>query len=260
MRRSSNRTPAAPLVFLASLLLACALPTGLSGLQDPEPEARGTATLVGVVTSGVSGDPLAQARVWVVGTDRATLTDDRGHFRLARLPEGPQEVRVGYLGVESSAASVDLVAGKARGLRITFDLELTPIAAQIEGTRGSGGKLRGFRRRMESEQGYYITREDIRSRNPLRTTDMLRRVPGVRISPATMGPSGVTMSGAARRCPIEYYLDGVRAPFLDPDNVPPNDIAGIEIYRGLARVPIQFRHRARGCGVILIWTRDPGNS
>lgn len=32
-------------------------------------------------------------------------------------------------------------------------------------------------------------------------------------------------------------------------------IVGVEIYRGIARVPLQYSFEAKPCGVILIWTK-----
>ena len=246
----------------ASLLVLPLLPgpgltTDLEG-QDPAREAP--ATLLGEVSSGVDGEPLVNARVVILDTDRWTLTDPSGRFQLRGLSPGAKLVQVSYLGITSDPATVVLGPGRTQGLRITFDLELPPIAAEIEGETMPTGKLRGFYERRESEQGYYVTAEEIERIDPMRTTDMLRRIPGVRIAPSNFGRTGITMSPSTRRCPIEWYLDGVRTPFLDPDNVPPQDIVGIEIYRGLARVPIEFRHRAQGCGVIAIWTHDPGES
>lgn len=235
-------------------------PTPWAELHAQDRRQEAPATLLGEVTSGVTGEPLVNARVLILETERWTLTDPAGRFQIREITPGAKLVQVSYLGIRSDPATVVLGPGRTHGLRITFDLELPPITAEIEGESLPTGKLRGFYERQEREQGYYVTADEIDRIDPMRTTDMLRRVPGVRIAPSNFGRTGITMSASNRRCPIEWYLDGVRTPFLDPDNVPPQDIVGIEIYRGLARVPIEFRHRAQGCGVIVIWTHDPGES
>jgi len=42
---------------------------------------------------------------------------------------------------------------------------------------------------------------------------------------------------------------------LSSGAVTPPSIAGVEVYRGIARVPLQFSFQANECGLILIWTK-----
>jgi len=59
---------------------------------------------------------------------------------------------------------------------------------------------------------------------------------------------------------MQVYLDQV--PLPSPFNLdllpPPREIAGIEVYAGSATIPPQFNGMNRGCGVILVWTKDGG--
>ena len=61
---------------------------------------------------------------------------------------------------------------------------------------------------------------------------------------------------------MQVYLDQV--PLPSPFNLellpPPRDLAGIEVYAGPATIPPQFNGYNRGCGVILVWTKDGGAS
>jgi hypothetical protein len=61
-------------------------------------------------------------------------------------------------------------------------------------------------------------------------------------------------------CPMQVYLDQV--PLPSPFNLdllpPPKQIAGIEVYAGAATIPPQFSGMNRGCGVIMVWTKDGG--
>ena len=93
---------------------------------------------------------------------------------------------------------------------------------------------------------------------------MLRRISDVAILPAGNGRLAVRMArtapGAGHDCPVQIFLDGIRAPGLDIDDVPPGDVEGIEVYNGAGTLPPQFNDR-RGtpaCGTIAIWTRVPG--
>ena len=59
-------------------------------------------------------------------------------------------------------------------------------------------------------------------------------------------------------CPMQVYLDQVALPTpFNLDLLPsPKEIAGIEVYAGAATIPPQFNGFNRGCGVIIVWTRD----
>jgi hypothetical protein len=54
------------------------------------------------------------------------------------------------------------------------------------------------------------------------------------------------------------YVDGVAMPApFNLDLLPsPRELAGIEVYAGAATIPPQFAGFNRGCGIILIWTKD----
>lgn len=93
---------------------------------------------------------------------------------------------------------------------------------------------------------------------------MLRTVPG--LTATATGARGNALRGIGG-CVPRVYVDGVYinggADDLD-GMVSPEDIAGIEVYRGGAGVPVQFDMLGRslsltgaaGCGgAIVLWTR-----
>jgi hypothetical protein len=55
------------------------------------------------------------------------------------------------------------------------------------------------------------------------------------------------------------WIDGQRAPGMEIDEIPLNDIEGIELYNGPSTTPAEF-WQANGsqCGTIVVWTRLPG--
>lgn len=242
-RRAVSRSLLALLLFLPAPFVAS---TPLSAQES-------AVSLSGEVVSGVDEQPLAHAEIRVLTEDLNALTDREGRFHIPKLSPGPVILVVSYLGTVSEPVHLVLPAGRSHEVRIAMDISLEPITAEIPG--GERGKLRGFYSRKDSEQGYFITRTDIEDRGPRRLTDMLRRIPGVSVGRGGIGNVGVSM-GRGRACPIEYFLDGTRAPGFEIDNLAPGDVAGIEIYPGVARIPVQFRRQAI-CGAIVIWTRDP---
>lgn len=145
-------------------------------------------------------------------------------------------------------------------------VELAPLDVRV-GPAPRRGKMVGFHRRMSRGMGEYITREDIERRDPMRLSDMVHLRAGV----ATTGygdGSGrrhVEISRAAvledsNACRIQYWIDGV--PFtgvnrFEMDELSPQDVEGIEIYRGPSEIPPRFNRRGSQCGVVVVWTRDP---
>jgi hypothetical protein len=67
----------------------------------------------------------------------------------------------------------------------------------------------------------------------------------------------MTPTGQAA-CFMTVLVDGVAMPApFNLDLLPsPHDLAGIEVYAGPATIPPQYSGYNRGCGLILIWTKD----
>jgi hypothetical protein len=70
-------------------------------------------------------------------------------------------------------------------------------------------------------------------------------------------------AGARPACFMDVYLNGAmiydsRHPengLFDVNSVPPEHIAGIEVYTSAAQIPAKYNRTGAGCGVLLIWTR-----
>lgn len=238
---------------MALALLAPLAPPVIPTLAAQEP----TATLAGEVASLATRQPLDGALVVVVGTELVATTDPEGHFVIRRVPAGVRSLEIRFLGTVSDRLEVRLPAGERTEIRILLDLNpvpLAPIRVSVHALPPPG-KLREFYERRGREHGYFLTREEIARRAPMETSDLFREIPGMRLDPSP--PVGQELrAGRGHGCPIDYFLDGVPMPAFDVDDVRPEDIDGIEVYRGAAEVPPRFR-RWGTCAVIVIWTRDP---
>lgn len=250
-RRRNHSRPLA----LSSALLAAGV-----ALLLHSPGARAQqASITGRITSAESGEPIEGAEVVLTDTKHGAVTSGGGLFRIEEIRPGRYTLSIHYLGTKSEDFEVRL--DPREDLDVAFDLEMRVIPVpELKVTvndRPPVGKLYGFYRRSETNPGYFITREDIEDRSTVRTTDLLRQVPGLDIGAGRLGHTPVTMS---RRdgCVPDYYVDGAHAPYFDVNNLQPRDIAGIEVYRGNSEVPVEFKHADR-CGVIVLWTRDPSN-
>jgi len=69
---------------------------------------------------------------------------------------------------------------------------------------------------------------------------------------------GAIQGRTAYFCPMRYFVDGVPYDAASGINdISPDMIEGIEIYKGPAHTPARYAASGGPCGVILIWTRKP---
>lgn len=230
--------------------------------RDTTVAADTLARFVGTVHSRQTGDPVSGARILVPSQDRRTVTGEEGRFRLDSLLPGRHRVRVHYLGYETNPREVELRA--RHSTRAELWLERTVLSVedlQVEVTRPRADPMAGFKERREDGFGLFLDRGDINERNPAHTSDLFRSMAGVRVTPNRFGEARVTIGRFGGRCAPTVYVDGTLTAGMPVDFVMPQSIVGIEVYRGASEVPPQFnKPTERGCGTILIWTRNPGHT
>ena len=160
--------------------LLCALACSAS-LRAQEPT---TALSVRVVDP--SNAPVARARLELVGTRFSGVSGDSGWVRLLDVPAGPALLRVSRIGYAPLETTVQLAAGTP----FEADVELAPNAVAVRGVTGRGTAqspglaTTGFYRRKEIGFGAFLTDEDIVRSRATRTSDLFRRIAGVRVVPA----------------------------------------------------------------------------
>jgi hypothetical protein len=237
----------------------------------------GHGTLQGVVIDMESGDPVAGALVELMdGQNRPisrALADSVGRFTFRNIRSGPFILRAGRIGYRSATTPRwRVAANELLDLEIRLDLESIPLApltvVAARRTVGPSPMLEGYRARLNSGLGSFITREDIEASASTLVTDLIGTIPGVQLVSSGSGLHRTVYMNRARPgrdCPAQIYVDG----FLlnrrllsgdDPgfridDAVSLGSVEGIEIYRGLAGVPAEFMGPDAPCGVVAIWTR-----
>jgi hypothetical protein len=251
------------------LLLKLGVTVLLLGVCKPAAAQERSGVVQGRVT-GSGGAPLGNAQVVIVDAGLSTLSDAAGRFRLSGIPSGAQVLEIHFVGYQTGVHQVEIVGSEAVIVQVT--MELQPVELEEVGVRGRAalpGHLQGFYDRRERGAGHFFTHEEIVRMQARAFTDVLRRVPGVDVRPAS-GRYGTAQSiqmgratgiAGSRECPVLYFLNGQRfpvAPELGINHfVRPDEIAAVEVYAGSSRLPPQFhgsRHNAR-CGVVVIWTR-----
>jgi TonB family protein len=242
----------------ATAAVASVVSPGRLGAQARDSTAL-TGTLAGAVRDS-SGTLIFGAEVSVAGTALRTLSDTAGRFRLPGLPSGAGALHVRRLGYRAASLPITIEPGATVSLTITLVRlpgELDPVV--VEASRQLAVRyLQGFYERRSKGHGYFVTRDQIASRQWSDLTDVLRSlVPAVRITSSRMASNAVRLRSS--RCAPLVWLDGAPAMAgeFDLDVISPETVSGIEIYPGPATVPVEFRS-TRGleaCGVIVVWSR-----
>jgi TonB-dependent Receptor Plug Domain len=257
---------ARPILSLAALA-ACAglvLPGPARAQQPSDPAAA--EYLAVHVTDAATGAAVVDAEVWMGGTRTRT---DAGGRALLPLRHGRETLVVRRIGYADQQREVAPGGG-------ALEVALAPAPVAVGGVEATSRRmplsppLQRFYQRLDRGRGSFVTREQIERRKPRRLTDLFREIPGVRVANTSRGDR-LVMTGAtpamyrvdprweAGDCPVQYYLDGVsyQPDFAGvPNDVRPDEVEGIEVYRRLSEVPVEYRRRGAECGVVLIWLKE----
>jgi hypothetical protein len=217
----------------------------------------GNATVSGVVMlEGSSAN--AGSRVELVGTDVVAMTNDKGEFTMRNLPSGSKLLLARHLGFGAETAPVDLSSHEEKRVTIKlpkFVAVMDPIL--VTARRSAALDKIGFNQRKKSGIGYYIGPERLQNMHPNAVTDILRMVPGLRVS---YGPGGDVVSssrGVGSGC-VQYYLDDMPYTEMTPGDinsfVTGGEVVAVEVYQD-AGTPPQYVRPGTACTTIVLWTR-----
>ena len=235
-------------------------------------------TLVrGTLLDAAGGGPIASGTVVISANrgrwQRAERTDSLGRFEFTDVSPGPYRLRASRVGYRDAVGQLALSADSVVEVELRLavaSVVLAPVTVVSRSTRDVSPVLRGFYQRMERGAGRFVTREEIEARHPVRITDMLRNIPNLRSAPQRLGSSGSALSQGsnADRCSVVFFVDGMqvnqpsmpgrfnpRPDVAIDDYVQPEEVEGMEIYRGESDTPAEFSTRWVQCGTVVIWTR-----
>jgi hypothetical protein len=215
----------------------------------------GDAIVAGTVRTA-SGQPVAGAEVRVRHGEPSTTTDAVGHFVLSGLPSGTQMLLVRHLGFALTEVPVELRSSRRVETNVKLASAVTLDSVHVRAMRAPLAQF-DYNRRTNL-QGHFLTLADIQRTKAKQTSDLLPLLGGytmmgrgrlVKMRETDSGPSG---TNACKRANV--VIDGVDE--LEVDDVLPNQIAGIELYKDASSAPLEYAGRAN-CGLIVIWLR-PG--
>jgi hypothetical protein len=233
--------------------------------------ARGTQaqSLRGVVVDAATRNPLAGTMIQAA-SDRGTqphrtTTDTAGTFFLALSGPGLYTVsamRIGYLRHQGDTVRVG--DAEAVAVRMELDRNVIPLRPVVV-TERLNRLPDGFEQRRAAGFGRFLTRTDIENRRGSNTTDLLRGMPGLSLTPVRRGRgsgSVIRMRGPGGLCSPAVWIDGMQLSDggQSVDHVlSPGVLEAVEVYNSTSNAPIQYR--TGNCGVVLFWTkRGPDQS
>ena len=238
--------------------------------------ARTTAS-VEIDVTRLGGDVLPETNLEVEsgGQTRRVVTGPTGRALLPELEPGKVVVRAKHIGYTPGEVTMDVVAGRNL-IPILMSTVTLPMLDTMRVTAQSRtarvGRHFEFEERLRMHAANAaFTKEDIDKRGPVDIWQMLTNVPGVKIvdsgmvtaestrgmkvTPATH-PRAVLLQDSRRRNGNE--TDASQDAAFDLRLLPkPNEVHGIEVFDGPARIPLQYSGARDDtwCGMIMIWTR-----
>ena len=260
-RQGYQRTTGPLQVLRPGSFVVALTPEG--GAADEE-----SSRISGQVLDQETGEPLEGVEVVIEGTGMTQPSSAEGRFAFPLVGPGSYTLSFTRLGYARRDEAVTVGPSQVLSLEIRMGIEpigLEPIAVSVE-ARSLALDLAGFYGRREATSGIFISRDQIEERRPVQTTDLFMALPGVRVIGSGIQRSvylraGLQMSlSQPGGCAPLVYLDGMPLGPASGVNsldriVNPTEIAGIEIYVGVAKTPLQYLAPGSNCGVIVIWTR-----
>lgn len=183
-----------------------------------------------------------------------TLSDEEGRFGLRVDQPGLYRVAVSRFGYDSTATA-NLAVSPEQNLYV--EVRVQPAAFGLDPITVTAPRMlpylesTGFYERQKRGLGSFLGPKDLARIPGAFPTQYLRRVAGLSVTRGQIRIRGVTMGSCSPKIVLDYMeVRGVR---LD-DIVRANEIEAIEVYKGPATVPPQWRDAAT-CGVIAVWTK-----
>lgn len=250
---------------LVASTCAITLTAGVAVAQTSPARAKQYGTIDGVV-SDTSLNPLHAAFVSILGTAIRVGTGPNGRFRITNIPAGEYLVIVKRVGYRPTSGVVEVPASDT--VRLSYTLETAPVTlgAVVTTEKVQSDRMKGFEARRSLGVGHFMTQEQIAARNSVFPTELFRAFQEINVAPNRQSVNTEYYALSAREggnptvgaCPMQVVLDDVPLPTpFNLDLLPgPKDLAGIEVYAGASEIPQQYNGYNRGCGLILVWTRD----
>ena len=246
----------------ALMVWAAALSSPLVA-QQPAP----LSSLLRVYLENESGAPVAGAEVTIRWgrNERVVRADSAGLARFDDLRTGDIEIFVRRLGMNAVTLQTKVQQGENAVTVFVDDSPTVLDERKVTDSRPVKGRHEDFAMRLKRrEASAVVTQDQIDKRNPVKLSTMLRGIPGLRIADSLGQTVAISTRGMKPvlgkpvDCVMRVMVDGISMPAaISLDALVPNEVFGIEVFNGAARIPpsMSATRTDTWCGVIAIWTR-----
>ncbi len=180
-------------------------------LMTPEIRTAENGVLTGIV-SNRAGHVLRGAAVRIPALNRSASTDDRGQYRIDRLPAGEHELVVSYLGYGEVRRTVQIESGVTRTLNLEMEVQaiaLDEVQVQVSERYTQSDAMN--EQRTAPSMRNIVSREQMERFPDAHVPDAIRRLPGVAVSLDRGEPSGIYVRGLNPSM-TTVEIDGQRVP------------------------------------------------
>lgn len=247
---------------------AALVAVGSPGVCALGAQGAGSTTFVAGVADADTGQPLEGAEVILLGVHRLARANALGEASIAQVPRGVQRVRVRRLGY--APAELDLaMTGDTTGAVFRLQKAALRLGTVNVEAEWMPARMKEVEARRRQGIGRFLTEADLeRDRGRDFQLVVTTRFPGLRtvidstnhrVLASTRDRAGLSMpsrpglNGIAP-CYTTVYLDDILLQNEERDLIQTWDLAAVEYYTG-SEVPVRYRTKAYGCGVLLLWSK-----
>src|SRR6266550_567656 len=233
-------------------------------------------TVAGRVTDQANGQPLAGARVVLVGTSLITRTNADGRYTVPGAPQGRVTVRASAVGYAAATRVVTVTAGETAAVDLALALAPYSLDEVVVTSTAEEAK-----RQVGSSSARIDASKLVETAPITNVTDLLiAKAAGVDVLPGTVtgAPSRVRIRGtnslSLTNEPV-YFVDGIRvtsqnrssgicdvgcAPPSRINDLNPEDFESVEVAKGPAASALYGTDAANGVVVIKTKHGQPGKA
>jgi len=234
-------------IILLSFYIFC-----LASLSAQRP---GLSSLKGHVLDGQTEEHLPGVTISIEGTQRATMTDETGHFSLENIPAGSYIVVTQYLGYSAIKQQVTIGKNETKNITLYIDPE-----AQLLNEVSVTASAKELNRRMSPVVVNQLTTKTFEATNSNSLSQGLNYMPGLRVETncQNCGTQEVRINGLEGQY-SQILIDGLPvftslSKMYGLEQLPTNMIEQVEVVRGGGSV--LYGTNAIG-GIINIVTKEP---
>ena len=211
--------------------------------------AQTLSSISGKVSDKQTGESLPGVNVVIESLQLGTVTNNKGEYRLKKIPEGEYRLSVSFIGYSTLEKQVNLKRGELIKLNFSLQQKSESLNEVVVSAKSEAREIRELAMpisviSMSELQG---TVSDV--------TDVLAKTAGVKIrrSGGEGSASRISVRGLEGKR-IGFFIDGTpmsdNSDFIDLNDIPVDMIERIEIYKGI--VPAKFGGSSIGGAVNLV--------